>query len=47
MYESLHILQKVVTTVREWTRGQGLTDEQVAAINSYYSTLKDCDYLGE
>ncbi len=45
-YESLTIVHKVLGILRDWTRGDGLTDDQVDAIDSYYTSLKDCDYLG-
>jgi hypothetical protein len=45
-YESLTIVHKVLGILRDWTRGDGLTDDQVEAIDAYYTSLKDCDYLG-
>jgi hypothetical protein len=36
----------VLAILRDWTRGDGLTDDQVDAIDAYYTSLKDCDYLG-
>jgi hypothetical protein len=46
-YESLDIVHKVLGVLRDWTRGDGLTESQAEALNSYYATLKDCDYEGE
>jgi hypothetical protein len=45
-YESLTIVHKVLAILRDWTRGDGLTDDQVDAVDAYYTSLKDCDYLG-
>ncbi len=39
-------MHKVLGILRDWTRGDGLTDDQVDAIDAYYTSLKDCDYLG-
>jgi hypothetical protein len=39
-------VHKVLGILRGWTRGDGLTDDQVDAIDAYYTSLKDCDYLG-
>jgi hypothetical protein len=39
-------VHKVLGILRDWTRGDGLTDDQVDVIDAYYTSLKDCDYLG-
>jgi hypothetical protein len=44
--ESLQIVKKVLSSLRAWTKGDGLNQEQVETINSYYTALKDCDYQG-
>ncbi len=40
-------MHKVLGILKDWTRGDGLTDDQVDAIDAYYTSLKDCDYLGK
>jgi hypothetical protein len=40
-------VHKVLAILRDWTRGDGLTDDQVDAIDAFYTSLKDCDYLGK